>query len=87
MKRPYIVAVVAAILVVVAFVVSRTLRRGSEAQEPDAVQWPFDTEELGLLMDRVIESQDQIIDEAPDPTSRSRASAFRDYYERRRAAV
>ena len=87
MKRQFIIAIVAAVLVVVGFVASRTLRSGVEAQEPDAVQWPFDRDELGQLMDGVIDSQDQIIAEAPDPASRSRARAFRDYYERRRAAV
>ena len=87
MRRQFIIAIVAAVLVVVGFVVSRTLRSGGDALEPDAVQWPFDRDELGQLMDGVIDSQDQIIAEAPDPASGSRARAFRDYYERRRAAV
>lgn len=87
MKRPYILGLLASILVVVAFIASRTLSRASAEPELDAVQWPFDHDELGQLMDQVIDSQDRIIDEAPDPGSRSRARAFRDYYQRRRAAV
>ncbi|MDQ4045284.1 MAG: hypothetical protein M3173_07540 [Chloroflexota bacterium] len=87
MSRQVIVGLITAILIVVAVVASKMIRRSPADQEPEPVQWPFEHDELAQLMDRVVESQDQIIQEAPDPESRARARAFRDYYERRRAAV
>ncbi|HEX5166507.1 MAG TPA: hypothetical protein VFV93_13980 [Thermomicrobiales bacterium] len=59
----------------------------SPAGEPDAVQWPFDTEELRSLMGGVVAEQRDRINAIEDEAGRDRARSFLAYYERRRQAV
>jgi hypothetical protein len=63
-------------------------RRGrGQAGEHDAVQWPFETDELRSLMSRVVAEQRDRINTIEDAAGRGRAQAFLEYYERRRQAA
>ena len=64
-------------------------RRGSVGlqDEGDAVQWPFDKDELRTLMSSVVAGQHERINSIEDAAGRERATAFLEYYERRRQAA
>lgn len=62
-------------------------RNSGRPGEHDAVQWPFDADELRSLMSRVVEEQRERINTIEDAVGRSRAQSFLEYYERRRQAA
>lgn len=63
-------------------------RRGSgRPGEQDAVQWPFEKDELRSFMSRVVTEQRECINSIEDGAGRARAQSFLDYYERRRQAA
>ncbi|MDQ3547840.1 MAG: hypothetical protein M3439_03385 [Chloroflexota bacterium] len=87
MIRRTIVSLVA-IAGLVAAVWAFVQRRGSgRPGEHDAVQWPFEKDELRSLMNRVVIEQRERINAIEDASGRARAHSFLDYYERRRQAT
>jgi hypothetical protein len=62
-------------------------RLAGVAVAPPPRQWPFDRAELRALMDRTIDEQRAIVEQAEREDERARAREFLAYYERRRAAA
>ena len=93
MKRSYVIGLTVAGGAAGAAILGRrriagVLGRGSEAPaEPEAVQWPFEQNELRTLMGHIVDDQREIVAGLEDAEARARAQRFLEYYEGRRAAA
>jgi hypothetical protein len=93
MKRKYLIGLGLIAGAVGALALSRqqigtaVARVTGQTEAPPAKQWPFERQELRTLMDRVVADQETIVANAESPAARTRAEAFRRYYEGRRSVV